>query len=65
MKQLVRHLLELDRLRNGKPTTQHAEKRLYQWVFEECQLRWRDITKREVWDAIQAVVGTDDKEGEK
>lgn len=55
MKNFIRHLIELDLANNGEKIEDHERKRLYQWILGECLLRWPDVTKRDVWSAIQEV----------
>jgi hypothetical protein len=57
LQELIRELVELAKSRHGPPNSTCERRFLLMWIFEECQLRWPETTKRDVLDAYNVVCG--------
>jgi len=63
LKELTDELVKLSKSRSGPPKSKCERRFLLMWIFEECQLRWPETTKRDVWEAYKEVAN-DEVHGE-
>jgi hypothetical protein len=59
LQELTRELVELAKSRHGPPNSTCERRFLLMWIFEECQLRWPETTKRDVWEVYKVVCDTE------
>jgi hypothetical protein len=55
LQELTDELVKLSKSRSGPPKSTCERRFLLMWIFEECQLRWPETTKRDVWEAYKVV----------
>jgi hypothetical protein len=63
LQELTDELVKLSKSRSGPPKSTCERRFLLMWIFEECQLRWPETTKRDVWEAYKEVTN-DEVHGE-
>jgi hypothetical protein len=59
LQELTRELVELAKSRHGQPKSTCERRFLLMWICDECQLRWPETTKRDVWEAYKVVCGVE------
>jgi hypothetical protein len=59
LQELTDELVKLSKSRSGPPKSKCERRFLLMWIFEECQLRWPETTKRDVWEAYKVVCGVE------
>jgi hypothetical protein len=56
VKELMKELVELRLSRSGPVKTNFEMRFVLMWIYDECQLRWPETTKKQVLDAYNEVI---------
>jgi hypothetical protein len=56
VKELTKELVGLRVSRSGPVKTGFESRFVLMWIYDECQLRWPETTKRQVLDAYNEVI---------